>query len=88
MDTLSRYLDISYSRNIANWQHLAHLQGVPTDRVMELKCQSPESRSEALFQVLPTVDPDLSISTLVIHLMDLEMNNVVKCIQDLHLDSK
>jgi len=86
MDKIKRCLDTTYTRNNnENWLHLAYRQGVDTHMITRLKCQSPESRSEALFQVLPTVDPDLSTGTLLCHLKELEMNNVVKCIEALNL---
>lgn len=88
MDTLARWLDTSYNKDIQYWQHLAYRQDVSDDKIMALKCQSRTSRSEALFQVLPTIDPNLSIATLIYHLKELQMNNVVKCLQDLKLDGK
>ena len=88
MDALTRCLDTTYKKNVENWQHLANRQGVSQDLIMKLKCQSPQSRSEALFQLLKTTNPDLSIGTLKRHLIDLEMKNVVECIKDLNLQGK
>ena len=83
-ETLMRYLDTTYTRNNENWQHLASRQGVSEDLIMRLKLLSPESRSEALFQLLKATSPDLSAGTLRRHLMDLQMKNVLECIKDLH----
>ena len=88
MDTLAHWLNTSYNKDIQYWQHLADRQEVSDDKISALKCQSPASRSEALFQVLPTIDPNLSIATLTYHLKELQMNNVVKCLHDLKLDGK
>lgn len=82
-----RYLDTTYTRNNENWQHLASRQGVSEDLIMRLKLLSPESRSEALFQVLKANSPDLSAGTLRRHLIDLQMKNVLECIKDLHDDA-
>lgn len=88
MDTFECYLDTSYNRNVQCWWHWAHRQGVPEDNIMALKCGSPDSRSEALFQQVPTVDPELSVATLVALLEELDMNDVVKCITDLDINGK
>ena len=83
-----RYLDTTYTRNNENWQHLASRQGVSEDLIMRLKLQSPESHSEALFQLLKATSPDLSAGTLRRHLIDLQMKNVLQCIRDLHGNSQ
>lgn len=84
MDILKRRLDTSYYKNVQNWQHLAHRQNVPTDMIMKLTGQSPASRSESLFELLETRNPDLTIGTLKFHLNCLKnMGNVAKCISDL-----
>lgn len=89
MDTLKRHLDTTYTKNIENWQYLAERKGVSPDKIMQLKCQSPESRSEALFQVLCTADTNLTIGTLKKKLRELYMTNVVTCIDELqHLKGK
>lgn len=86
MDTLARCLDTSY-KNVQYWLHLAYLRGVPEDIILALKHGSPESRSEELFQVVSTRDPTLSIATLIAHLGELDMNDVVElCIQDANLN--
>ena len=54
------------------------------DLIMRLKLLSPESHSEALFQVLKANSPDLSAGTLRRYLIDLQMKNVLECIKDLH----
>lgn len=90
MDTLKRHLDTTYTKNIENWQYLAERKGVSPDKIMQLKCQSPESRSEALFQVLNcTANTNLTIGTLKHKLRELYMTNVVTCIDELqHLKGK
>ena len=89
MDSLKRGLDPSYNKNIENWKHWAYHQRVSDDKIMQLKSQTPESHSEALFKAVSAVYPDLSIQELTHYLTDLiEMNNVVKCIQDLKLHGK
>lgn len=88
MDTLRRYLDTTYIKNNENWQHLAHRGGVPKEVVMQLQCQSPASRSEALFQALSATDPNLSIGTLIRHLEDLQMQYLVACLRDHQLHGK
>ena len=83
-DALTKCLDTSYIRNNENWQHLAYRQKVSADLIMKLTCQSPESRSEGLFQVLKTSSPDLTFGTLKHCLLDLEnMTNVLECIKNL-----
>ena len=88
MDALKRGLDTTYVRNIENWQHLAYRQEVSEDMIMQLKCQSPESHSEALFRVLCTADPDLSIGTLINHLEAEKMKYLVTCLRDQQLQGK
>ena len=84
MDILKRRLDTSYNKNIQNWQHLAYHQNVPQDMILKLTCQSPASRSESLFQLLESTNPDLPIGTLKFHLNSLtNMGNVEKCINHL-----
>ena len=88
MDVISRHLDLS-CRGTQNWRHLASLNGVPDYLQLKL-CQSGEqhSRSEKLFDLLCTTDPDLLIGTLKQHLSDLKINNVEHYIQSLNLRGK
>ena len=86
MDALERGLDTTYRKNVENWKHLADRQEVSDDVIMQLKRQSPESHSEALFQVLSTVDPNLSIGTLIFHLEDLKMKQLVTCLRNQQLN--
>ena len=87
MDAISRRLDM-FCRGIQNWRHLASLNGVSES--LHLKCQAGEqqSRSEKLFDLLSTTDPDLLIGTLKQHLRDLNIHNVELYIQGLHLRGK
>ena len=88
MDALKWGLDTTYVKNIEYWQHLAYLQEVSEDMILQLKRQSPESRSEALFRVLCTIDPDLSIGTLIAHLEAMKMKHLVTCLRDQQLQGK
>ena len=84
MDILIRRLDTSYNKNIQNWQHLAYRQNVSRDMILKLSTwQSPASRSESLFELVESRNPDLTIGTLK-NLICLEnMGNVAKCMSDL-----
>ena len=87
MDVISRHLDMS-CRGIQNWRHLASLTGV--SEYVQLKCQTGEqqSRSEKMFDLLSTTDPDLLVGTLKQHLRDLNINTVELYIQGLNLRGK
>ncbi len=87
MDAISRRLDVSCKGN-QNWRHLAILNDVSTD--LQLKWQSGERhcRSEKMFEVVFTIDPDLLIGTLQQHLRDLKINNVEHYLGSLHLEGK
>lgn len=87
MDAVSRRLDMS-CKGIQNWRHLASLNGVSES--LQLKCQAGEqqSRSEKMFELLSTTDPDLLIGTLKQHLRDLNINDVELYIQSLNLRGK
>ena len=69
-DQLSYFLDTSIKR-VQNWTHLAELNGASTD-------QSPErfSKSEALFEVVVSRNPNLLIGDVKAHLSNLKMIEV------------
>ena len=77
MDTLGQYLDPSY-RGLQNWRHLAELNKVSTDLLKER-----HSRSEEMFKVVASTDPDLPIGTVKSHLRNLKINEVMDYIQNL-----
>ena len=69
-DKLSYFLDTSIKR-VQNWTHLAELNEVPTDQLRERF-----SKSEALFEVVVSRNPNLLIGDVKAHLSNLKMIEV------------
>ena len=69
-DKLSYFLDTSIKR-VQNWTHLAELNEVPTDQLRERF-----SKSEALFEVVVSRNPNLLIGDVKAHLNNLKMIEV------------
>lgn len=87
MDTIRRYLDMS-CKGTQNWRHLGNLNDVSTDLLLKWESGERHCRSEKMFEALAATDPDLPLGTLMQHLKDLEINNVILYIRHLNLDGK
>ena len=69
-DKLSYFLDTSFKR-VQNWRHLAELNEVSTDQSQERL-----SKSEALFEVVVSRNPNLLIGDVKALLSNLKMIEV------------
>lgn len=69
-EKLSYFLDTSIKR-VQNWRHLAELHGISTDLSQERL-----SKSEALFEVVGSRNPNLPIGDVKQHLSDLKIIEV------------